>query len=310
MRALLLCLLAACAAERPHRMLRVHLDAGCASAFAELAAAFATANPGHELHWWAATDAIGPGARPRVLFVQEGEGQAAVRRVGVPDGAANTITSDLRVGDVLVLSPGESARFTAPLAVLAFLLPEDPGRAVPRVIRPDFDPRITDTPGGCATDAGAYRRVMLTWLGKNGPYTFHGLNVHRVRMDDSFTHYHPVDRGFDELYLVQAVRPGAHLVSSERTADLVRPETIARADVPSLLQTTELRQGDLVYLPRGVVHRGVGGVLAQVITVPGFVPGVEIGIDHHLRAINERLGLEGGSALPLHEAGARGPVVR
>ena len=64
------------------------------------------------------------------------------------------------------------------------------------------------------------------------------------------------------------------------------------------------------YLPRGLAHRGVGGVLAQVITVPGFVPGKEIGLDHHLRAINERLGLTGGAALPLHAEGAAGPVVR
>jgi len=47
-----------------------------------------------------------------------------------------------------------------------------------------------------------------------------------------------------------------------------------------------------------------------VITVPGFVPGAEIGLDHHLRAINERLGLVGAEALPLHAAGAERPIVR
>ena len=51
-------------------------------------------------------------------------------------------------------------------------------------------------------------------------------------------------------------------------------------------------------------------MLAQVITAPGFRPGAEIGIDHHLRAINESLGLEGDDALPYHAAGSEVPIVR
>ena len=68
--------------------------------------------------------------------------------------------------------------------------------------------------------------------------------------------------------------------------------------------------GDLVYLPRGTVHRGFGGVLAQIITAPGFRPGAEIGVDHHLRAINGRLGLTGEDALPFREASASRAVVK
>ena len=56
--------------------------------------------------------------------------------------------------------------------------------------------------------------------------------------------------------------------------------------------------GDLIYLPRGTIHRGVWGVLAQVITVPGFKPGAEIGVDHHLKKINTNLGLEGDERVP------------
>jgi hypothetical protein len=54
----------------------------------------------------------------------------------------------------------------------------------------------------------------------------------------------------------------------------------------------------------------VGGVLAQVVTVPGFKPGFEVGVDHHLRAINERLGLEGAGALPFQEAASEGPLIK
>jgi hypothetical protein len=68
--------------------------------------------------------------------------------------------------------------------------------------------------------------------------------------------------------------------------------------------------GDLVYLPRGVVHRGFGGVVAQVITVPGFIPGSEIGVDHHLRAINERLDLNVDEALPFNLEASDEEVIR
>jgi len=299
-------LFAACTAAVPAGMQRANLqNRGDAAAFARLERAFVAANPGHSLAWLPHVGALPVAAAPRIALVQDGSATVQVVRAAGPDAPC-----EVGVGDVLVLAAGEVATFARPLSVLVFGLPETPDAEVPRVIRPDQDPRITDTPGGCATDAAAYRRVLLTWLGKNGPYTFRGLNVHRVRIDDSFTHYHPRIGGFDEFYLVQAVRDGARVLTSARTADIERPETITRADVARLFDSTLLQAGDLVYLPRGTAHRGLGGVVAQVITVPGFVPGAEIGLDHHLRAINERLGLVGAEALPLHAAGAERPIVR
>lgn len=282
-------------------MQRVNLTNGDAAAFRRLARAFERANPGHSVHYWPAVYLVEAGDCPRVLLVQGGESR--VSRTGASP-------SDVGVGDVVLARPGETLSFEEPVAALEFRLPESPSADLPRVIRPDWDPKITDTPGGCATDEGAYRRILLTWLGDNGPYTFHGLNVHRVRIDDSFTHYHPKVGGFDEFYLVQAVRDGARILTSERTAEIERPESLRREDVGDLLTATELAVGDLVYLPRGTAHRGLGGVLAQVITVPGFVPGAEIGLDHHLAAINRRFGLTGEEALPLHTAGAERAVVR
>ena len=180
---------------------------------------------------------------------------------------------------------------------------------LPSFLRPDWHPGITDTPGGCATERGAYRRVVLTWLRRNGRFNYRALNAHRVRISDSFTHYHPLDGGFDEFYLVQMLQPGARLLTSTRTEDIVA-ESVRADEVDELFESHELRKGELVYIPRGVVHRGLGGVLAHVITAPGFVPGAEIGVDHHLRAINEKLGLRGKRALPLHEAGARRAIRR
>ncbi|MDO8348594.1 MAG: hypothetical protein Q7T30_00040 [Planctomycetota bacterium] len=285
-------------------MQRVNLQRGDGD-LAAIERAFVAANPGHSLAWLPSVGDLPAAPVARIALVQGGSSTVHVERVGGLEPPREST-----VGDVIVLAAGEAARFDPPVSALVFGLPEAPAAEVPRVIRPDWDPRITDTPGGCATDAGAYRRVLLTWLGKNGPYTFRGLNVHRVRIDDSFTHYHPRQGGFDEFYLVQAVRDGARILTSSRTADIERPETIARHDVATLFESTPLLVGDLVYLPRGTAHRGLGGVVAQVITVPGFVPGAEVGLDHHLRAINERLGLLGAEALPLHAAGVAQPIVR
>ncbi len=285
--------------------LRATLGTTTTPELAAITSAFAAANPGHSLAWQPGTQELAAAPQARIALIQRGTGTADIQ-----SATATARSSEVGIGDVVVLEPSESARFSAPVDLLVFTVAEVPDAAVPRVIRPDWDPRITDTPGGCATDAQAYRRVLLTWLGKNGPYTFHGLNVHRVRIDDSFTHYHPAVGGFDEFYLVQAVREGARLLTSTRTAAIVHPETIGRDEVAGLLQSLPLQAGDLVYLPRGVVHRGLGGVIAQVITVPGFVPGAEIGVDHHLRAINERFGLVGAEALPLHAEGATRVIVR
>jgi hypothetical protein len=117
---------------------------------------------------------------------------------------------------------------------------------------------------------------------------------------DSFSHYHPIDQGFDEFYLVQMVLPGAKLFTSEKVNQITVPNEVEKSQVDELIQEHALEVGDLIYLPRGVMHRGFGGVLAQVITVPGFIPGSEIGVDHYLKQINENLGLKGKAALPFN----------
>ena len=274
-----------------------------APGFAELRAAFEARNPGHALSFHRAATRLPSAPSARIAFVQRGEARGVVARL---QGEAR---SPLAVGDAVCLRPGWSLRSDAPRDVLVFALPAALPDELPIFVRPDWDPRITDTPGGCATEEGAYRRILLTWLPSVGPYVLHGLNAHRVRIMDSFTHYHPVEHGFDELYLVQMVQPGARLLTSARGA-AIEARAVTRDDVDALFTTHELAVGDLVYLPRGTIHRGLGGVLAQVITVPGFRPGAEIGVDHHLRAINAALGLTGADALPLHAASADAPLVR
>jgi hypothetical protein len=208
------------------------------------------------------------------------------------------------------LDKNESLRADSLLDLLIFTVPEALPDKIPDFIRPDWDPNITDVPGGCATENNAYRRILLTWQGKVGHYLYHALNAHRVRIMNSFTHYHPEEGGFDEFYLVQMVMPGAHLITSEHTELIRQPGQVSREQAGELLEKTELQVGDLVYLPRGVAHRGYGGVLAQVITVPGFIPGSELGLDHHLRAINEELGLEEEAKLPYNEFASRSEVIK
>lgn len=290
--ALVLCLAATVAGAESAVKIAPLGDGG--PAWTGLVEAFEAANPGYQLRYEPKIRRLEATGGTLVAFLQDGQGTGLLRT------SAGESETDLTTGDALVLREGERAELTGELSGVIFHVPEAPEDRVPPVVRPDWDPLITDTPGGCAEETGAYRRILLTWLGKVGPYLFHGLNAHRVRIRDSFSHYHPVDGGFDEFYLVQMVQPGARLLTSEDVDAIERPESVTLEDAATLIQRHEVQVGDLVYLPRGTMHRGVGGILAQVITVPGFRPKAEIGLDHHLRAINQRLGLEGENALPFH----------
>lgn len=282
-----------------------HLGQGGGSNLEPLRTAFRARNPGYDVAWHHALDSYSASEATAVFFIQSGTGKGAAT-----GPAREARQSELAVGDIVLLRPGETLSADGDLAAVRFDVPEPPGDDLPTFIRPDWDPNITDTPGGCATEAGAYRRILITWLGKNGPYLYHALNAHRVRITDSFSHYHPVENGFDEIYLVQMAGPEARLVVSEKVDLIESPQTITEEEAAGLLEVMPLQTGDLVFMPRGTMHRGMGNVLAQVISVPGFVPETEIGVDHHLKAINERLGLAGERALPYHAAAAAAPVVK
>ena len=277
------------------------LGEGDTSALAAIRNAFSNRNPGYDLQYFHQVRTLPEAEVHRLVFVQRGGGTAAL-------GGGQS--SKVSVGDLISLEAGQGAVLDSLMDLLAFTVPEPLPEGIPGFVRPDWDPNITDLPGGCATETGAYRRILLTWLGKNGPYLYHGLNAHRVRIMDSFTHYHPKDGGFDEFYLVQMAMPGAKIISSERVDLITNPNTVTPEEAAGLLRTTELHVGDLVYLPRGVAHRGLDGVLAQVITVPGFIPGSEIGLDHHLKAINEKLGLDADAALPYNRDASEMAVVK
>lgn len=282
-----------------------HLSKGDTTGLAAIQKAFKARNPGYDLAYFAATQQVKPQAYTQVVFVQQGGGTAIITNAEEAHQQ-----SKISVGDILLLREGEMMQADSLLGLLVFTVPQQPDNDLPGFIRPDWDPNITDTPGGCATENNAYRRILLTWKGEVGKYLYHALNAHRVRIMDSFSHYHPEDVGFDEFYLVQMVMPGAKIITSEHIDLITNPEKVSKSQAKDLMQEHTLSVGDLVYLPRGVMHRGFGGVLAQVITVPGFIPGSELGVDHHLRQINERLGLTGKEALPYNRKASHFAVVK
>ncbi|MCH2161337.1 MAG: arylsulfatase [Phycisphaerales bacterium] len=265
-------------------------------------------NPGTEIDFMSKRRRLPVVDATCVVFLQKGEGQVRVK-----SAEGELSSSEFRVGDLLALRPGDLATFDAPVDAVVFTIEEPFDPVIPRIIRADFDPNLTDTPGGCATDPGAYRRLLLTWDPARGPYVHHGLNCHRVRIDDSFTHYHPVDGGWDEFYLVQDAPPGATLLTSRFTEQIEQAEiggaspAVKAAEIDDLLQEHPLHNGSLVLLPRGLTHRGLGGAVVQVIAVPGFKPGFEIPMDRAIKRVNNRFALTGGRALPLHAAGADRP---
>ena len=266
-----------------------HLDQGDEAAFAAIKTAFKAANPGYDLHYFDKIRILDRVKQERVAFVQTGGGTATLTSGG---------SSKFSVGDIIVLKPEEGLQTDSLASFLVFTVPQEVPENIPTFIRPDWDENITDVPGGCATETNAYRRILLTWKKNVGHYRFHSINAHRVRIMDSFSHYHPKEGGFDEFYLVQMAQPKAKLITSNKVEWIENPSAVTKEQIGDMLQITNLSVGDLVYLPRGLMHRGLDGVLAQVITVPGFVPGSEIGVDHHLKAINNKLRLEATEALP------------
>ncbi|MCC5936528.1 MAG: hypothetical protein JJU34_04550 [Lunatimonas sp.] len=266
---------------------------------------FRERNPGYDLHYVDQSDVLVSNTLTQVVFVQEGGGTAVIAG---PGGSERS--SKVSVGDIVLLQNGEIMRSDSLLSMLVFTIPEKPAEYIPSFVRPDWDPNITDEPGGCATETNAYRRILLTWKKEVGEYVYHAINAHRVRIMDSFSHYHPVDIGFDEFYLVQMVLPGAKLITSEKVHLLSQPDKITMEQTKDLFKEYSLEVGDLVYLPRGVMHRGFGGVLAQVITVPGFIPGSEYGVDHLIRQINERFNLRGADALPFNRQASAFQVIK
>lgn len=291
----------------------VNLNDADSAKFNAIREAFTERNPGYDMTYLPATQNLEPQDYTQVIFVQAIEGvtnQDVMGRAIITKSSNSQKKSEAIVGDILILEKGERLQTDVEMGLMVFQVPEEPQNDIPSFIRPDWDPNITDVPGGCATDIDAYRRILLTWKEDVGEYIFHALNAHRVRIRDSFSHYHPKVGGFDEFYLVQLVEPGAKIITSEDTELITHPEEVTQSQTDGLMQEYELEVGDLVYLPRGVIHRGYGGVVAQVITVPGFIPGSEIGVDHHIRAINERLSLAGDRALPYNLEASAEPVIR
>ncbi|MEX2565496.1 MAG: hypothetical protein WD431_06110 [Cyclobacteriaceae bacterium] len=266
---------------------------------------FKAKNPGHDLFYFPATKQVPSHDHTQVLFVQQGGGTATIT-----DNQGAKKSSKVSIGDILWLQEGETMEADSLLGLLAFILPDKPENVIPSFIRPDWDEKNTDTPGGCATETNAYRRILLTWSENVGNYIYHSINAHRVRIRDSFSHYHPIDKGFDEFYLVQMVLPGAKLFTSDKIDQISDPDAINKEQIDDLIKEHSLNVGDLIYLPRGVMHRGFGGVLAQVIAVPGFIPGSEIGVDHFLKRINEKLGLNGSTSLPFNKQASAYQVIR
>ena len=256
---------------------------------------FRRGNPGYDLFYLPSTLEVPANAITQVLFVQQGGGTAVISK-----GESLKQSSKVSIGDIVMLENGEKMEADSLLGLLVFTVPNKPANDIPSFVRPDWDTKFTDSPGGCATETNAYRRILLTWHEDVGNYIYHSINAHRVRIMDSFSHYHPVDQGFDEFYLVQMVLPGAKLFTSEKVDQILVPNEVDKSQLDELIQEHALEVGDLIYLPRGVMHRGFGGVLAQVITIPGFIPGSEIGVDHYLKQINENLRLKGKAALPFN----------
>ena len=282
-------------------ILIANLEKGDSMDFKAIRESFSQRNPGYNMNWFSEVKELQIEESNRVVFIQNGGGTATI---------SGEKSSKFSIGDIILLKNGEGLTTDSLFSSLVFQVPDKAPEDIPSFIRPDWDPNITDIPGGCATERNAYRRILLTWADKVGTYLFHSINAHRVRIMDSFSHYHPIEGGFDEFYLVQMVLPEARIITSNQVSLIENPLSVTKAQAAELIQSQKLAVGDLVYLPRGVMHRGLGGVLAQVITIPGFIPGSEIGVDHHLLKINQNLSLTSEKQLPYNKSASLTEVIK
>ena len=190
--------------EATSHVIIAHLgsEGGDAAAFERIRDAFRERNSGYDVRWMPRATSIAPDQEThRIVFGQDQDHGEDVREVRATlhdqdgDPGGDVQESKIGIGDIILLRPGAHLETDGPIDFLVFSVAEALPEGLPGFIRPDWDDRITDTPGGCATEEGAYRRILLTWLETNGPYIYHGLNAHRVRITDSFSHYHPVEGG-------------------------------------------------------------------------------------------------------------------
>ena len=118
------------------------LDLPGAPGFERLAEVYAARNPGSSMVFLPQAGACSTSDGHRVVFIQRGETTGIIETRN-----GRRIESPLRVGDLLALRPGDDARFESPVDLLAFTIAEPLAPTVPSVVRPDFDPALTDRPG-------------------------------------------------------------------------------------------------------------------------------------------------------------------
>ena len=144
-----------------------HLSQGDQTGLDTIRALFARRNPGYALAYSHETAELSDIAAPSIVFIQQGGGTATINAVD---------SSKFSVGDIIILKKGDRMTTDSLFSALVFTVPDDTPANIPAFVRPDWDMNITDTPGGCATETNAYRRILLTWLDKVGPYNYHALD--------------------------------------------------------------------------------------------------------------------------------------
>jgi hypothetical protein len=144
---------------------------------------------------------------------------------------------------------------------------------------------LSDTSGGCNIGKNAFRRLQITWQETQAqdvqPDGNNRLGCHVVWIaeETSRTHFHPVrpaqfGLNQQELYLV--LDPVAFGLKPSGT-----PAGVWTFPKPGQWETyhfTELKPGDVCWIPAGVAHRAID-LLACVIAIPGFKPNNDVYVD-------------------------------
>lgn len=261
----------------PDYLARAHVED--ASAFADLSAYFARANPGYTIasatvqgedHWQ-----IPSGVRWTWLVA----GRADVRIANSPDHFDDAELVALQPGDVIVLDSAHAAWVSGDGGFVHIAVEDT-------AVTPEVGVRrlatLPDVSGGCNVGLDAFRRLQITWQDHartpehpDGDNLL-GCHVLYIAEATSRTHYHPVSSrvgGMDqhELYLV--LDPADH--GFAQTANEGGAWTYPEPGDWTHYDWTALQAGDVLSIKAGVAHRAVD-ILACVIAIPGFKPGNDL----------------------------------
>ena len=224
-----------------------------------------------------------PSPKARVCIVTHGSGMVGIKR------QSTRLFRSLGPGDLIFLQPGHELSTAAEIEGLVLSVPTP----FPDALETLHTSSATPSPAEDTKEREGWTEERIDILGGSAGVdhpTHPDVNVKRVHLAGAPTHYHPPAGGYDELVFILDAEAGAQVLWSDHR-EAIESRRIAIAEVGKLFRSLPITKGDLLLVPRGVVHKPLGRSRSIVLALPGFLPEATVLLDEDLRAIALELGL-------------------